>query len=53
MFDPRALGIPNAPLWERLADEHARTGDVDVAMQHVADTAPDTRAIALVDPGRR
>ena len=53
VFDPRALGIPNAPLWERLADEHARTGDVDAAMQHVADTAPDTRAIALVDPGRR
>ena len=53
VFDPRALGITNAPLWERLADEHARTGDAAAAMEHVADTAPDTRAIAIVDPDRR
>ncbi|MCS6711653.1 alanine:cation symporter family protein [Brachybacterium sp. EF45031] len=47
VFDPRRVGITNAPLWEQMADEHARTGDVDAAIETVAETAPDTRDLEL------
>ena len=33
-----------------LAAAYERTGDVGAAMDHVADTAPDTRAVAVVRP---
>ena len=38
----------NATLWEQIHDEYERTGDVTAALDHVADTAPDTRAITVV-----
>lgn len=50
VLDPAAIGVRNAPLWERIAAEHRRTGDVDAALDHVADNAPDTRSVPLVKP---
>ncbi|GAA3793209.1 alanine/glycine:cation symporter family protein [Micrococcus endophyticus] len=50
VLDPRAIGVRNATLWEQIHDEYERTGDVTAALDHVADTAPDTRAISVVRP---
>ena len=47
-MDPAAIGVRNAHLWEQIHAAYERTGDVDEAMDHVADTAPDTRAITVV-----
>lgn len=48
VLDPRAIGVHNAPIWEQIHAAYERTGDVGAAMDHVADTAPDTRAISVV-----
>ncbi|MCR8674400.1 alanine:cation symporter family protein [Micrococcus sp. HG099] len=48
VLDPAAIGVRNARLWEQIHDEYERTGDVTAALDHVADTAPDTRAISVV-----
>ena len=48
VLDPAAIGVRNARLWEQIHAAYERTGDVDEAMDHVADTAPDTRAITVV-----
>ena len=48
VLDPAAIGVRNAHLWEQIHAAYERTGDVDEAMDHVADTAPDTRAITVV-----
>ena len=50
MLDPKAIGVDNAPIWEQIHAAYERTGDVGAAMDHVADTAPDTRAVAVVRP---
>ena len=50
VLDPRAIGVDNAPIWEQIHAAYERTGDVGAAMDHVADTAPDTRAVSVVRP---
>lgn len=50
VLDPKAIGVDNAPIWEQIHAAYERTGDVGAAMDHVADTAPDTRAVAVVRP---
>lgn len=60
VLDPVAIGVHNAPLWERVHAEYRRTGDVDAAMTEAADNAPDTRSMPVVprkddavrEPGR-
>ena len=49
VLDPKAIGVHNAHLWESLHGEFTRTGDADHAMNEVADSAPDTAAIAIVN----
>ncbi|MDY6054515.1 alanine/glycine:cation symporter family protein [Micrococcus sp.] len=49
VLNPREIGVENAALWEQVHDAYERTGDLDRAMDYVADTAPDTRAIQIVD----
>ena len=50
VLDPKAIGVDNAPIWEQIHSAYERLGDVGAAMDHVADTAPDTRAISVVRP---
>lgn len=49
VLDPKAIGVHNAHLWESIHGEYSRTGDADHAMNEVADSAPDTAAIAIVN----
>ena len=51
VLDPHAIGVRNARLWEQIHAAYQQTGDLDRAMEHVADTAPDTRAITIVRGG--
>ncbi|MCK6095107.1 alanine/glycine:cation symporter family protein [Micrococcus sp. 2A] len=53
ILDPDTIGARNAHLWRQVHAEYQRTGDVQAAMDHVADTAPDTRSIAIVPPRGR
>ena len=50
VLDPKAIGVDNAPIWEQIHSAYERLGDVGAAMDHVADTAPDTRAVSVVRP---
>jgi len=52
VLDPSAIGVGNALLWDQIHAAYQQTGDLDRAMEHVADTAPDTRAIRVVRAGR-
>lgn len=49
VLDPKEIGVHNAHLWEGIHAEYRRTGDADHAMNEVADSAPDTAAIAIVN----
>jgi alanine or glycine:cation symporter, AGCS family len=53
VLDPRAIGVHNALLWESIHGEYRRTGDAEQAMNEVADSAPDTAAISIVNKERQ